>query len=97
MHVGHLRTTIVGDAIARILDFELASQFTAFYEQCPVLKATDEAVRASRLALCGVGLTCWAFRSRSGCSGISERSGRSQAAPRQRRQRSQDEDRHSPV
>ena len=38
MHVGHLRTTIVGDAIARILDFELASQFTAFYEQCPVLR-----------------------------------------------------------
>ena len=50
MHVGHLRTTIVGDAIARILDFELASQFTAFYEQCPVLKATDEPVRASQLA-----------------------------------------------
>jgi len=38
MHVGHLRTTIVGDAIARILDFQLASQFTAFCEQCPVLK-----------------------------------------------------------
>ncbi len=36
--------------------FELASQFTAFYEQCPVLKATDEPVRASRLALCALTL-----------------------------------------
>ena len=31
--------------------YELAGQFTAFYENCPVLKA-DEATRASRLALC---------------------------------------------
>ena len=31
--------------------YELATSFTAFYEHCPVLKA-DEAVRASRLALC---------------------------------------------
>ncbi|MBF4765971.1 arginine--tRNA ligase [Nocardioides islandensis] len=31
--------------------FELAQQFSAFYEQCPVLKADTEA-RASRLALC---------------------------------------------
>jgi arginyl-tRNA synthetase len=31
--------------------FELAGRFTAFYENCPVLKA-DPAVRASRLALC---------------------------------------------
>ncbi|MGQ0823469.1 MAG: arginine--tRNA ligase [Actinomycetota bacterium] len=31
--------------------FELASQFTAFYDACPVLKA-DDATRASRLALC---------------------------------------------
>ncbi len=31
--------------------FELAQEFTAFYEHCPVLKA-DEPVRASRLALC---------------------------------------------
>jgi arginyl-tRNA synthetase len=30
---------------------ELAGRFTAFYENCPVLKA-DEATRASRLALC---------------------------------------------
>ncbi len=56
MHVGHLRTTIVGDVIARILDFELASFFTAFYELCPVLKTEDEAVRASRLTLCGLTL-----------------------------------------
>jgi len=31
--------------------FELAGKFTAFYENCPVLKA-EEAVRESRLALC---------------------------------------------
>jgi arginyl-tRNA synthetase len=31
--------------------FETASAFTAFYEHCPVLKAADEQVRASRLAL----------------------------------------------
>lgn len=32
--------------------FEVASLFTAFYEQCPVLKAGDEATRDARLALC---------------------------------------------
>ena len=31
--------------------YELAGQFTSFYENCPVLKA-DDAARASRLALC---------------------------------------------
>jgi arginyl-tRNA synthetase len=31
--------------------YELAGKFTAFYENCPVLKA-DEATRASRLTLC---------------------------------------------
>ncbi|WP_067966605.1 arginine--tRNA ligase [Nocardiopsis trehalosi] len=31
--------------------FDLAQAFTSFYEQCPVLKADDDAVRASRLAL----------------------------------------------
>jgi arginyl-tRNA synthetase len=31
--------------------YELAGKFTAFYENCPVLKA-DDATRASRLALC---------------------------------------------
>ena len=36
--------------------FELASLFTVFYELCPVLKATDEPVRASRLALCALTL-----------------------------------------
>jgi arginyl-tRNA synthetase len=34
--------------------FELASAFTAFYEKCPVLRAPDEATRASRLALCAL-------------------------------------------
>ncbi|MEA3078423.1 MAG: arginyl-tRNA synthetase [Actinomycetota bacterium] len=31
--------------------FETAQAFTAFYEQCPVLRAPDEATRSSRLAL----------------------------------------------
>jgi arginyl-tRNA synthetase len=32
--------------------FELAGEFTAFYESCPVLRADDPQVRASRLTLC---------------------------------------------
>jgi len=32
--------------------FELAGKFAGFYENCPVLKAEDEATRDSRLALC---------------------------------------------
>jgi len=36
--------------------FELASLFTSFYEQCPVLKADDEETRSSRLALCAAVL-----------------------------------------
>jgi arginyl-tRNA synthetase len=37
--------------------FELASAFTAFYENCPVLKeGVDPAVRVSRLALCALTL-----------------------------------------
>jgi arginyl-tRNA synthetase len=32
--------------------FEVASLFTTFYEECPVLKAEPESLRASRLALC---------------------------------------------
>lgn len=55
-----------GDVVAQVGDllephrlcgylFELAQQFSAFYEQCPVLKADSE-VRASRLALCAVTL-----------------------------------------
>ena len=36
--------------------FELATAFTAFYEKCPVLKADDDAVRDSRLALCALTL-----------------------------------------
>ena len=34
--------------------FELAQAFTTFYEHCPVLRAPDEATRASRLLLCDV-------------------------------------------
>jgi arginyl-tRNA synthetase len=33
--------------------YDLANSFTAFYEQCSVLRAEDPAVRASRLALSG--------------------------------------------
>jgi arginyl-tRNA synthetase len=36
--------------------FEVASLFTTFYEQCPVLKADDEEIRQSRLALCAAAL-----------------------------------------
>ena len=32
--------------------FDLAQDFTAFYEHCPVLKAEDDGVKQSRLALC---------------------------------------------
>jgi arginyl-tRNA synthetase len=36
--------------------FELAQLFSAFYENCPVLKAADDTVRQSRLALCALTL-----------------------------------------
>jgi arginyl-tRNA synthetase len=36
--------------------FDVASTFTTFYEECPVLKAPDEQVRSSRLALCALTL-----------------------------------------
>ena len=32
--------------------FDLAQDFTSFYEHCPVLKADDDATRQSRLSLC---------------------------------------------
>jgi arginyl-tRNA synthetase len=34
--------------------YALADAYTTFYENCPVLKAPDEKIRASRLALCAV-------------------------------------------
>jgi arginyl-tRNA synthetase len=36
--------------------FDVASAFTTFYEECPVLKAPAEPVRESRLALCALAL-----------------------------------------
>ncbi|MGD0239686.1 MAG: arginine--tRNA ligase [Streptosporangiaceae bacterium] len=36
--------------------FEVASLFTTFYEECPVLKAESAALRVSRLALCALTL-----------------------------------------
>ena len=32
--------------------YEMADTFSAFYQQCPVLKAPDDALRKSRLRLC---------------------------------------------
>ena len=32
----------------------MASLFTTFYEECPVLKAEPESLRTSRLALCAL-------------------------------------------
>jgi arginyl-tRNA synthetase len=50
------------DLVARELEphhlctylFAVATRFTTFYERCPVLKAEDPGLRASRLALCDV-------------------------------------------
>jgi len=36
--------------------FEVASLFTTFYEECPVLKAEPQSLRVSRLALCALTL-----------------------------------------
>lgn len=36
--------------------YAVADAFTTFYENCPVLRAQDDATRASRLALCAVTL-----------------------------------------
>jgi arginyl-tRNA synthetase len=36
--------------------FDVASLFTAFYEECPVLKAEPASLRAGRLALCALAL-----------------------------------------
>ncbi|NYD43338.1 arginine--tRNA ligase [Nocardioides panaciterrulae] len=36
--------------------FDLAQRFTTFYDQCPVLKAPEPAVRDARLRLCGLTL-----------------------------------------
>jgi arginyl-tRNA synthetase len=36
--------------------FDVAQTFTTFYDRCPVLKAPEPEVRASRLALCGLTL-----------------------------------------
>jgi arginyl-tRNA synthetase len=36
--------------------FDLASAYTTFFENCPVLKAPDEDTKASRLALCALTL-----------------------------------------
>jgi arginyl-tRNA synthetase len=51
--------TAVADAVERYSPhrlctylYELAGEFSTFYEQCPVLRAPDEATKASRLMLC---------------------------------------------
>jgi arginyl-tRNA synthetase len=48
--------------------YELAGAYTTFYEACPVLKAPDPEVRASRLALCS--LTAATLRRGLGLLGI---------------------------
>jgi arginyl-tRNA synthetase len=58
-----LQLTGFADAVASALEvlspaklctylFELAQSFTSFYESCPVLKAPDRTIMASRLTLC---------------------------------------------
>jgi arginyl-tRNA synthetase len=50
---------VAGDAAPHKLAtflFETASTFTTFYEQCPVLKAADNSIRSSRLALSALTL-----------------------------------------
>jgi arginyl-tRNA synthetase len=34
--------------------YEVAGEFMRFYEQCPVLQASQEATRLGRLRLCGL-------------------------------------------
>ena len=34
--------------------FDVAKRFSTFFQECPVLRAEDEAVRLSRLLLCDV-------------------------------------------
>ncbi len=41
--------------------FDVASLFTTFYEECPVLKAESESLRVSRLALCALTLDALAL------------------------------------
>jgi arginyl-tRNA synthetase len=48
--------------------FDVASLFTTFYEECPVLKAESESLRLSRLALCA--LTLEALSSGLGLLGV---------------------------
>jgi arginyl-tRNA synthetase len=53
--VGQTAQTVEPHKLAAFL-FDVASDFTTFYEQCPVLKAGDPAVRQSRLALAALTL-----------------------------------------
>ncbi len=48
--------------------YELANHYSTFFEQCPVLKATDEATRNSRLLLCD--LTARTLKTGLGLLGI---------------------------
>ena len=48
--------------------FELAQAFSAFYENCPVLKAERDEVRESRLTLCALVLRV--MTTGSTCSGV---------------------------
>jgi arginyl-tRNA synthetase len=53
--VGYVAQTAEPHRLCAYL-FEVASQFTVFFEECPVLKAPSEELRDSRLALCSLTL-----------------------------------------
>ena len=74
LKLGRLRETIdtvAADLAPHVLCtylYELASDFMRFYESCPVLKASDEASRLSRMRLCD--LTARALKLGLGLLGI---------------------------
>jgi arginyl-tRNA synthetase len=53
--VAHVAETAEPHRLCAYL-FDVASSFTTFYEQCPVLKAELDSIRDSRLALCALTL-----------------------------------------
>ena len=57
VNFGHTLEAVAGDYRPNFLCnylYELAGRFSQFWENCPVLKAEDPAIRASRAALCDV-------------------------------------------
>ncbi len=57
LNFGHTLEAVIGDYRPNFLCnylYDLAGRFSQFWENCPVLKAEDPVVRASRAALCDV-------------------------------------------